>query len=63
MNKEMLEILLKANNEYLCEVCRYLNDRYFVAFIDENQKEMQQCKDIYMAIDKELRFRGFWPSK
>ena len=63
MNEEFLRLLLKQNNEYLCEVYRKFNDMYFVAFIDENQKEMQQCKDIYMAIDKELRFRGYWSSK
>ena len=63
MNKEMLEILLKANIEYLCEVYQYANQKYFVAFIDENQKEMQECKDIYLAIDEELRLRGYWSSK
>ena len=63
MNKEFLSLLLNQNNEYLCQVYRYFNDMYFVAFIDGKQKEMQQCNDIYMAIDKELRFRGYWSSK
>ena len=63
MNEEFLRLLLRQDNEYLCEVYRNFNDMYFVAFIDENQKEMQECKDIYMSIDKELRLRGYWPSK
>ena len=60
MNKEMLELLLKANNEYLCELYQYANQKYFVAYIDDNKEGMKYYKDLFSAIGEELRRRNYW---
>ena len=60
MDKEMLELLLKANNEYLCELYQYANQKYFVAYIDDNKEGMKYYKDLFSAIGEELRRRNYW---
>ena len=60
MDKEVLEILLKANIEYLCEVYQFANQKYFTAYIDGNQKAMNYYKEIFESIGGELRKRNYW---
>ena len=60
MNKEMLEILLKANNKYLCELYQYANEKYFVAYIDDNKQAMDYYKQIFESVGEELRKRNYW---
>ena len=60
MNKEVLEILLKANNKYLCELYQYANQKYFVAYVDDNKQAMDYYKEIFSAIGEELRKRNYW---
>ena len=60
MNKEMLEILLKANIEYLCEVYQFAQEKYFVAYIDDNKECMNYYKEIFDSIGEELRKRNYW---
>ena len=60
MNKEVLEILLKANNKYLCEVYQFANEKYFVAYIDDNKQAMDYYKEIFTTIGEELRKRNYW---
>ena len=60
MNKEMLELLLKQNIEYLCEVYQFANQKYFIAYIDGDQEGMDYYKEIFSAIGEELRKRGIW---
>ena len=60
MNKEVLELLLKANNEYLTELYQYANQKYFVAYIDDNKEAMNYYKELFSAISDELRKRNYW---
>ena len=60
MNKDVLEILLKANNKYLCEVYQFANEKYFVAYIDDNKQAMDYYKEIFTTIGEELRKRNYW---
>ena len=60
MNKEVLEILLKANNKYLCELYQFANEKYFVAYIDDNKQAMDYYKEIFTTIGEELRKRNYW---
>ena len=60
MNKELLEILLKANNKYLCEIYQYVNEKYFVAYVDDNKQAMDYYKDIIDNVGLELRKRNYW---
>ena len=60
MNKDALEILLKANNKYLCEVYQFANEKYFVAYIDDNKQAMDYYKEIFTTIGEELRKRNYW---
>ena len=60
MNKEMLEILLKANIEYLLELYQFANQKFFTAYIDDNKQAMDYYKEIFSAISKELRRRNYW---
>ena len=59
-NKEMLELLLKQNIEYLCEVYQFANEKYFVAYIDDNKQAMDYYKEIFTTIGEELRNRNYW---
>ena len=59
-NKEMLELLLKANNEYLCELFQYANQKFFVAYIDDNKQAMDYYKEIFESVAEELRKRNYW---
>ena len=60
MNKEVLEILLKTNNKYLCELYQYANEKYFVAYIDDNKQAMDYYKNIIDNVGLELRNRNYW---
>ena len=60
MNKDALEILLKANIEYLRELYQYANQKYFVAYIDDNKEGMNYYKEIFDSIGEELRKRNYW---
>ena len=60
MNKDVLEILLKANNKYLCEVYQYANEKFFVAYVDDNKQAMDYYKELFSAIGEELRKRNYW---
>ena len=60
MNKEVLGSVLKANNKYLCELYQYANEKYFVAYIDDNKQAMDYYKEIFSAIGEELRKRNYW---
>ena len=60
MNKEVLEILLKANNKYLCELYQYANEKYFVAYIEDNKQAMDYYKNIIDKVGLELRKRNYW---
>lgn len=60
MNKDMLEILLKANNKYLCELYQYANQKYFECYIDDNNEGMNYYKEIFDSIGAELRKRNYF---
>ena len=60
MNKEILEIILKGNTKYLCELYQYANQNYFIAYIDDDKERMNYYKELFISIDKELRNRNFW---
>ena len=60
MNKEVLEILLKANNKYLCEVYQFANEKYFVDYVDDNKQAMDYYKNIIDSVGLELRKRNYW---
>ena len=60
MNKDVLEILLKANNKYLCEIYQYANQKYFECYIDDNKQAMDYYKDIIDNVGLELRKRNYW---
>ena len=57
---EMLEIILKANINYLCELYQYVNQKYFIAYIDDDKERMNYYKELITDIDKELRKRNYW---
>ena len=59
-NKEMLELLLKQNTNYLCEVYQFANEKYFVGYVDDNKQAMDYYKEIFDSIAKELRKRNYW---
>ena len=59
-NKEMLELLLKQNIEYLCEIYQFANQKYFIAYIDGDQEGMDYYKELFSAIGEELRNRNYW---
>lgn len=60
MNKDMLELLLKQNIEYLCEIYQFANQKYFTVYIDGDQEGMDYYKELFCAIANELRKRGYW---
>ena len=60
MNKDALELLLKQNTNYLCEVYQFANEKYFVAYIDDNKQAMDYYKEIFSAIGDELRKRNYY---
>ena len=60
MNKEMLELLLKQNTNYLCEVYQFANEKYFVAYVDDNKQAMDYYKEIFDLVGAELRKRNYW---
>ena len=60
MNKEILEIILKPNINYLCELYQYANQNYFIAYIDDDKERMNYYKELFTSIDKELRNRNYW---
>ena len=60
MNKEMLELLLKQNIEYLCEVYQFANEKYFVAYVDGDEDGMKCYKDIIDNVGLEMRKRNYW---
>ena len=57
---EMLEIILKGNTSYLCELYQYANQNYFIAYIDDDKERMNYYKEMFTSIDKELRNRNYW---
>ena len=57
---KMLEIILKGNTKYLCELYQYANQNYFIAYIDDNKERMNYYKEMITGIDKELRNRNYW---
>ena len=57
---EMLEIILKGNTKYLCELYQYANQNYFIAYIDDDKERMNYYKEMFTSIDKELRNRNYW---
>ena len=57
---EILEIILKGNTKYLCELYQYANQNYFIAYIDDDKERMNYYKELFISIDKELRNRNFW---
>ena len=60
MNKDVLQLLLKQNIEYLCEVYQFANEKYFVAYVDDNKQAMDYYKQIFESIGDELRKRNYW---
>ena len=56
----MLEIILKANINYLCELYQYANQKYFECYIDDNKEGMDYYKDIIDNVGLELRNRNYW---
>ena len=58
--EEMLEIILKGNINYLCELYQYANQNYFIAYIDDDKERMNYYKELFTSIDKELRNRNYW---
>ena len=57
---EMLEIILKGNTKYLCELYQYANQNYFISYIDDDKERMNYYKEMFTSIDKELRNRNYW---
>ena len=57
---EMLEIILKGNTKYLCELYQYANQKYFMSYIDDDKERMNYYKEMITGIDKELRNRNYW---
>ena len=57
---EMLEIILKGNTNYLCELYQYANQNYFISYIDDDKERMNYYKEMITGIDKELRNRNYW---
>ena len=57
---EILEIILKGNTKYLCELYQYANQNYFIAYIDDDKERMNYYKEMISGIDKELRQRNYW---
>ena len=57
---EMLEIILKGNTKYLCELYQYANQKYFMSYIDDDKERMNYYKEMITSIDKELRNRNYW---
>ena len=57
---EILEIILKGNTKYLCELYQYANQNYFIAYIDDDKERMNYYKELFTSIDKELRNRNYW---
>ena len=57
---KMLEIILKANINYLCELYQYVNQKYFMSYIDDDKEKMNYYKEMISDIDKELRNRNYW---
>ena len=57
---EMLEIILKGNTKYLCELYQYANQNYFISYIDDDKERMNYYKEVITGIDKELRIRNYW---
>ena len=58
--EKILEIILKANNNYLCELYQYANQNYFISYIDDDKERMNYYKEMITDIDKELRNRNYW---
>ena len=56
----MLEIILKANINYLCELYQHANQNYFISYIDDDKERMNYYKEMINGIDKELRNRNYW---
>ena len=50
MNKEILEIILKANINYLCELYQYANQNYFISYIDDDKVEIKLNPTPYFAL-------------
>ena len=57
---EILEIILKGNTKYLCELYQYANQNYFMSYIDDDKERMNYYKEMITDIDKELRNRNYW---
>ena len=57
---EMLELILKGNTKYLCELYQYANQNYFISYIDDDKERMNYYKEMFTSIDKELRNRNYW---
>ena len=60
MNKDALELLLQQNTDYLCEVYQFANQKYFVAYVDDNKHAMDYYKEIFDSVATELRKRNYW---
>ena len=56
---EMLELILKGNTKYLCELYQYANQNYFISYIDDDKERMNYYKEMFTSIDKELRNRNY----
>lgn len=60
MNRIILELILNQNTQSLLDIYQYANNEYFVAFIDDNQKQMNYYKEVITNIENELRTRKYW---
>lgn len=60
MNKEMLELLLKQSTNYLLDIYQYANQKYFVAYIDDNKQAMDLYKELFDAVADELKKRNYF---
>ena len=56
---EILEIILKGNTKYLCELYQYANQNYFIAYIDDDKERMNYliafhliCTSIILIISE-----------
>ena len=60
MDKDMLELLLKQNTNYLCEIYQYANQKYFECYIDDNKEGMDYYKELFSAVAEQLRKRNYY---
>lgn len=60
MNNDMIEMLMKLDNQYLCELYTYSNEQYFINYIEDNKEGINYYKQIIDTVGETLRNRGYW---